>query len=207
VELPAGWEQPQMGLGGFAACCSAAPAPDSRSYLKGLKSEAFDEDESVDSMLAEFDPGRESLEDDEPACERGSPGLIERLLAPFTGRKARQAVEATPVLDRDACRRRARDLLQALSASPTDAPSRLTVLRSLVRGLEELVRGLRSAGDKHPSVERLGEVLLRLQVFLGRGRFGAAVHALWAQTEAALQAWLAAEAPPAPPPRREGFWK
>jgi hypothetical protein len=34
-----------------------------------------------------------------------------------------------------------------------------------------------------------------------------AVHEVWAQAEAALQDWLAAEAPPNPPARREGFWK
>jgi Ca-activated chloride channel family protein len=207
VELPAGWKQPPMALGGFAACYSA-PEPDSLMALEETRSGHFEVNESVDAMLAEFDSEPAALEDEELACESGSPGLIERLLSPFRGRKARKAARGAPVLDRDACRQRARDLLQALSASPTDTPSRLAVLRVLVRSLEELVRSLRAAGDTHASVEELGAVLLRLQVFLGRGRFGdAAVAAVWAQVEAALQAWLAAEAPPAPPTRREGFWK
>jgi Ca-activated chloride channel family protein len=198
VELPDGWEQPWAALGGFAGPCYAAARQDRTMSLEEARSGLFEETESVDSMLHEFGA-------DVPV---GAPGLVERLLSKFRRGKAKKAADAAPVLDRDACRQRARDLLQALSASPTDATSRLAVLRSLVRGLDELVRGLRAAGERHPSVERLGEVLLRLQVFLGRGRFGdAAVEALWAQVEAALQAWLAAEAPPAPPARREGFWK
>jgi Ca-activated chloride channel homolog len=196
VELPDGWEQPRMGLGGHAFRCSAAPAA-AEDF-----GEDFDESESVDSMLAEF-AGPEV--EPAPAPE---PGLVGRVFSKFRRHKAKKAPAAAPPLDRDACRQRARGMLQALSASPTDAPSRLTVLRSLVGGLEEIVRSLQAGGDRHPSVERLGELLLRLQVFLGRGRFDdAAVHALWAQVEAALQEWLAAEAPPGPAPRREGFWK
>jgi hypothetical protein len=216
VEAPDGWADERrsrtlfgFGLAGAPAYMAPPAAFRSTAEEQGLTQE----DEFFCAMEGGFSECEEveldSLREASDAVRAAGRGLFGWLFGAFR-RKAPKPASTTPVLDRDGCRQRARDLLQALSASPTDAPSRLTVLRSLVRGLEELVRGLRTAGDRHPSVERLGEVLLRFQVFLGRSRCGdAAVHALWAEVESALQAWLAVETapPPSPPARQEGFWK
>jgi Ca-activated chloride channel family protein len=209
VELPQGWEDGRRSMGGFSASCAgAAPAsappcappaprevPDEDEALCSTDSlSEMAESESVDSMLAEFD--------DKGAA---GPSLFGGLFSKFRRGKSKKAA---PVFDRAAGRHRAQLLLDALCASPTDVDARLAVLRVLVRGLEDLVRDLRSVGDKHPSVERLGEVVLKLQVLLGKGRPAeGAVHEVWAQAEAALLDWLAADAPPNPPARREGFWK
>jgi Ca-activated chloride channel family protein len=208
VEAPAGWadERPPLlrGLAGAPAYMARTEAADF-GLARGDDEVCCARESLSECEKVELDYWRGASE----SVRASAPGLLRRMFSAFR-RMARRRTDTTPALDRDGCRQRARDLLQALSASPADAQSRLTVLRSLARGLEELVRGLRAAGDMHPSVERLGEVLLRLQVFLGRGKGGdAAVHALWAEVESALQAWVASEAPPppSPPARPEGFWK
>jgi hypothetical protein len=138
---------------------------------------------------------------------RRRPGLIQRLLGPFRGGKKRAQV---PVLDREPYRQRVADLLQALRSRPTaDAATRLGSLRSLFPKLEALFKDLAMAGDRHPSVKHLGEVLLRVQALLTEPRPAeATVQDLWLQMEAALQDWLASvpAAQPAPLPK-EGFWK
>jgi hypothetical protein len=149
--------------------------------------------------------GRQTKKGDSADDRR--PGLIQRLLGLLRGDKRRAKA---PVLDREPYRQRVADLLQALRSCPTaDAATRLGVLRSLFPKLEALFKDLAAAGDRHPSVKRLGEVLLRVQALLAEPRPAeATVQDLWLQTEAALQDWLASvpAAQPAPLPK-EGFWK
>jgi Ca-activated chloride channel family protein len=174
----------------------AAPAP--RARRKALR--------DMGKGLIEFKKGVKGIEET-PTGRPNGPGLIQRLLGRFRGGKRRANA---PILDREPYRQCVADLLQALRSCPSpDAATRLGVLRTLFPRLEALFKDLATAGDRDPSVKRLGELLLKVQALLkDPSPAEAAVHDLLLQTEAVLQDWLASApvALPAPQPK-EGFWK
>jgi hypothetical protein len=142
----------------------------------------------------------------------GGPGLVRRLLDLFRGRGKKARKAAVPAVDRTPFRQRSADLLREVQgARGGDAAARLAVLRAVIDRIEDLFKDLVAAGDRHPVVQRLGEVVLEMRAFLmGTALPDVAVRSLWGRTEAALRDWLALEPePPAvpPEPQREGFWK
>ena len=129
------------------------------------------------------------------------------MLGLFRRKRGQDAIAAR--FDRGPYRQRVVGLVQALQGAPADAAARLEVLRSLFQQLQGLFKDLATAGDRHSSVRRLGEVLLKVEALVGGGQPAeAAINALWSELTASLQAWLAVAGPAAAPPeRREGFWK
>jgi hypothetical protein len=134
------------------------------------------------------------------------PGLIRRLLSPFLGKRGK--TKAPSAVDRTPYRQRALDLLQTLQGSAAaDTAARLAVLRSLIAKLEELFKDLATAGDRDPSVQALGEAVLRLHTLLAESQpVETDIRDVGTQIENCLQRWLAL-GETTESPRREGFWK
>jgi Ca-activated chloride channel family protein len=139
-------------------------------------------------------------------------GIVRGLLNLFGGGR-KKVKKAITIVDRVPYRQRAAGLLRELQGGGGDAAARLAVLRAAIDRLEALFQELVTAGDRDPSVQRLGEAVLTAQALLAESCPGeAAVLNTWQRLEAALQPWLtlvpgasAAPTPPAAP--REGFWK
>jgi Ca-activated chloride channel family protein len=128
-------------------------------------------------------------------------GLLSRLLGLFR-RKGKPA----SLLARAPYRSRAETLLQRLQDA---TPARLDLLRGVLDDLEALFKDLVSAGDRDPSVEELGQVVVRARELLEAAQPSEAAAApLCQQAVDALTIWLNLT-PPADPSaeRREGFWK
>jgi Ca-activated chloride channel family protein len=228
VEQPAGWDNSVHCYAAAALHSNArgampcAPPSASLAPPASLRSRASSGTESLDSRLMEF--GSEDVTLSEKTVRRsirkqraqskptsdesgsGQPrGLIERLLSLFP---ARQRKKRGPIVDRTLFRQRVLDLLQSLqSSAATDAAARLGVLRSLAARVEELFRDLIAAGDRDPSVQALGEAVLRLHTLLADSQpVETDILDVWTQIDNCLQRWLALGEVKQTPPR-EGFWK
>jgi Ca-activated chloride channel family protein len=230
VEQPEGWEMVNQPLsaGLFGSIFGAAPAAQTPFQCREMAPRAESEDshyelsESVDSCLTDFAeeeedevrrsrsrkaPPASAKPPSAPPAARGGSGVLRGLLGVF-GRKSKKGKQAAPAIDRTAFRQRAADLLREMEAAAGAAPADLlAALRARSDRLEALSRDLVAAGDRHPSVVRLIEVLVALQA-LPTAPGDAVVRDLWSRTEAALREWLAlVPQPPASSGRREGFWK
>jgi Ca-activated chloride channel family protein len=214
VEEPAGWEMANQTLAGAMPCYAlAAPAPPppgsaQRSRMARMAPPAAESTEHVDSCLAEFLPPAASATTSSSPGAPGAPsGMVSRLLDLFRGgrRKAKKAAQA---IDRVPFRQRVTDLLRQLQAGASNTAARLAVLRALIDRLGDLFRDLVNAGDRHSSVERLGEVLLTVRTLLAEANPAEAVvlHT-WQRVETALRDWLALVPEPPSASPREGFWK
>jgi len=138
------------------------------------------------------------------------PSWLSRLLNWFFGRRQHvQDPASSPVTDLEACRKKTQELLRILETTLTkDHVSRRSVLVQVAEQLEELLRGLFRLNILTTEVQRLGELMLKLQPI--RGNTGASpdeIEQLWNEAEAALRAFLNGGGTAAPEERREGFWK
>jgi Ca-activated chloride channel family protein len=143
------------------------------------------------------------LPESTPVATPGSSDLLRGLLNLL--RSGQQGQQPTPAIDRTAYGQRAADLLREMEANAGRAPAGLlAALRTLSLRLGLLFCELVTAGDRHPSLQRLGEALVALEA-LPLAPDIAVIHDLWSRIESALREWLALL--PQPPARREGFWK
>jgi Ca-activated chloride channel homolog len=109
--------------------------------------------------------------------------------------------EELPPIDLDAYRRRARTLVERLTADSN--ADRLTQLGTVAEKLDELLEDMRSIGAKAAELAPLETLLASLRTLLASAQPSAMeVDRLWAQTLAGLAAF----AGPATAPRSE-FWK
>ena len=136
------------------------------------------------------------------------PGLLQRLLDLFRGKKGKAQMPTTT--DREPYRQRLADALQAIRQHPTsDAGSRLDMLRALAPTLEAVFTEWTQAGERDEAVRKLGELVMALQALLAEAKpADKAVNEMWTGTETAVQACLTlCGGPPAATTPREGFWK
>jgi Ca-activated chloride channel family protein len=195
------------------------PPVDNEDEDLDLLDDDFDEGDGEDSgsgavhLDAESIVELDDLDEEEPARKKrrrprsrsrtNQRSLLQRLLGFFRGDRKEKAAAA---VDRSPYRQRVADLLRELQAAPAGDPTaRFAVLRSLLGRMEELFRDLVSAGDRHASVEQLGQALLQLKPLLAQAPPPEnAVLAIAMDIERALRDWLALTAAESP---REGFWK
>jgi hypothetical protein len=97
-------------------------------------------------------------------------------------------------------------ILAILRATPADMGARLAVLRFRLDELRALHLHLETAGDDHPSVALLGEVLLKIEALAATVPDDAAVCAVWSDLEKAFAAYLGEDAAEGES-RRDDFWK
>ncbi len=170
------------------------------------------ETEELELSCYEVDPAEEHRWRKVRRAQKRGPGVVQRLLDLFRGRGKKAKKATVPAIDRTPYRRRVADLLREVQGvSGGDAAAQLAVLRAVIDRIEKIFEDLVAAGDRHPVVQRLGEVVLAMRAFLAEtAPPDVAVRSLWGRTEAALRDWLALvpEPPATPPqPQREGFWK
>ena len=157
-------------------------------------------------MLMAFDESKDAYRSRDLGMASG-PNLIKSPSLPCLRTQGRKKARHAAI-DRTPHRQQALDLLQALQGSQaSDASAKLAVLWSLAGKLEALFQNLVGAGDRDPSVEEMGKVLLRLHALLSESQPAETdILDVWTQIDNCLQCWVALT-DATESPRREGFWK
>lgn len=206
VEQPAGWENTTPTACSMATPCYIAPEASMGPVCLDYDAEAQPGAPPARKQSSLRLRGLAPAEDSVPIQARRT-GWIGRLLRAFT--RGRRASTFPEEVDRTPLQPRVLDLLQAMSpGAASDPAARLALLRSLASRFEQLFKDLVTAGDRHPSVQHLGEALVQLQALLTVAHpVDALVYEVWGHIEKSLRDWLTAVVPVGTPGPREGFWK